>query len=183
MGKNLSSAIINNVSNYTEEVKQEQRYTINSAAWEQIGDTVMIKHKQDIEDKAQVYYPSALDKDDYADGKNEADVLLQKFSRRKKESPPLSTKSPKKDQNTKGFIPFNYGEIKDPKLNKIVKKVESVEKEIPINKEEELIINFVELADELALEVQKDKADIKEYTTLLSKYKNIILKHERTRKE
>ncbi len=96
----------------------------------------------------------------------------------KKESPQLKPAKPK----SKEAKIFNYGDLKPTILTKKVAP-KSIEEDIILNKEEEVIINFVELADELALEVQKNKSDIKEYNELLIKYKKIILKHERTKKE
>ena len=58
-----------------------------------------------------------------------------------------------------------------------------LKKEIPLNKDEELIINIEELADELAEEALKNKDNILKYSELLNNYKKIILKHERRNKE
>lgn len=51
------------------------------------------------------------------------------------------------------------------------------------NKDEELIINIEELADELAEEAMKIESNTKTYQVLLEYYKKLILKHERQRKE
>ena len=85
----------------------------------------------------------------------------------------------KKVVGKKEFVPFPYMGQK-PKAVKVKKEEEE---NIVINKDEELIINIEELADELAVENQKDKNDNKEYSELLKKYKKLILKHERTKKQ
>lgn len=84
-----------------------------------------------------------------------------------------------KNESSEDFKPFPYMGIPETKPKKVVKE----KPEIIINKDEELIINIEELADELAIENQKDKNNNKEYVELLKKYKTIILKHERTKKE
>lgn len=60
------------------------------------------------------------------------------------------------------------------------------QEKIPLNKSEEIYLNYNELADELAVEELKAKHGeynevgmIDEWTELCNKYKNIILKHER----
>jgi len=52
-----------------------------------------------------------------------------------------------------------------------------------LNKNEELIINIEELADELANEALKIETNTLEYKDLLNKYKELILKHERAKKQ
>ena len=84
----------------------------------------------------------------------------------------------KKVVGKKEFVPFPYMGEKTKAT-----KVKKEEEDIVINKNEELIINIEELADELAIENQKDKNDNKEYSELLKKYKKLILKHERTKKQ
>ena len=84
----------------------------------------------------------------------------------------------KKVIGKKDFVPFPYMGEKTKAT-----KVKKEEEDIVINKDEELIINIEELADELAVENQKDKNDNKEYSELLKKYKKLILKHERTKKQ
>jgi hypothetical protein len=84
----------------------------------------------------------------------------------------------KKVVGKKDFVPFPYMGEKTKAT-----KVKKEEEDIVINKDEELIINIEELADELAVENQKDKNDNKEYSELLKKYKKLILKHERTKKQ
>lgn len=59
----------------------------------------------------------------------------------------------------------------------------AVKQELPVNKDEELIVNIEELADELAEEGLKNKENTLKYHELLEKYKKLILKHERGKKE
>lgn len=71
----------------------------------------------------------------------------------------------------------------DVGIKSIANSIKKEEEKYEItNKDEELIINIEELADELAdKDLKRDKTLI--YNELLIKYKNIILRHERRKKE
>lgn len=81
--------------------------------------------------------------------------------------------------------PFNYEEtLKEAKSrNSLTRKKPKEKEEIIIDKDEELIINIEELADELAGETLKFKENTLKYEELLNFYKTLILKHERRKKE
>lgn len=63
------------------------------------------------------------------------------------------------------------------------KNITKKNEEVVLNKNEELIINIEELADELANETLKTETNTLSYSELLNKYKELILKHERAKKQ
>lgn len=101
------------------------------------------------------------------------------YSNKTSEKPAAKSRKVVRNIHSEDFKPFPYMSVPETKIKKVSKE----ESEIVFNKDEELIINIEELADELAVENQKNKDDNKEYVELLKKYKNIILKHERAKKE
>lgn len=116
------------------------------------------------------------EKKKYIDNLGSVTIKSRRTGSKLTEKPNLKNKKSEQD-----YKPFNYfPTIPKPKP---IEKKSAPEPEVSINKNEELIINIEELADELAIENQKNKGDIKEYKELLKKYKTIILKHERTKKK
>ena len=85
----------------------------------------------------------------------------------------------KKSSNASLFDEISLPSATDRYKKKIIKKNEK----IVLNKDEELIINIEELADELANEALKIETNTLEYKDLLNKYKELILKHERAKKQ
>ena len=85
----------------------------------------------------------------------------------------------KKSSNASLFDEISLPSATDRYKKNIIKKNEK----IVLNKDEELIINIEELADELANEALKIETNTLEYKDLLNKYKELILKHERAKKQ
>ena len=85
----------------------------------------------------------------------------------------------KKSSNASLFDEISLPSATDRYKKNIIKKNEK----IVLNKDEELSINIEELADELANEALKIETNTLEYKDLLNKYKELILKHERAKKQ